>query len=150
MANEEKLTYSDMEGISEAILKMVADFPDLPFAANSKTIQWQSLAATEGIGIFTTSGAVYIRKYISGSYVAQMPFQLLYRCTPTTNRARMSSQEFVEALAKYLENCTATFKDEHLEMQSIERTSAVLKREADNDGNETYMVALNCKYYFKK
>lgn len=100
---EEKLTYSDMEGISEALLQMVADFPELPFAANSKTIQWQSLAASEGIGIFTTSGAIYLQKYISGSYVAQMPFQLMYRCAPTTNRARMSSQEFVDSLAKYLE-----------------------------------------------
>ncbi len=147
---EEKLKYIDMEGISEAILTMVAGYPELPFVANSKTVQWQSLDANEGIGIFTMSGAVYLRKYVSGSYVAQMPFQLMYRCTPTTNRARMSSQEFVEGLAKYLEGCTATFKDTHLEMQSIERTSPVLKREADNDGNETYMVAMNCKYYFKK
>lgn len=151
MANESiPLSVEDMENISEAILRLVANYPDLPFEANSKTIQWQNVDDTEGIGLYTLQGGIYLRRYLNGSYRGQFPFRILYKCNPTSNKTRLNSQELVSDLARWLEKCTATFTDERLKLEKIERTSPVFKNNADESGSEMYTCTLRAEYFFKK
>lgn len=150
MQEKEKLSLIDSETISEAIMEMVAEYPDLPFHASAKNILWQSIADTESIGLFTLQGAVYLSRYVSGSYIAQFPFRIVYKCSPGGNRERMDKQNFVSDLSAWLEKCTATFKDTRILLQSIDRTSPVYKKGADNGGAEEYTCTMNLKYMFKK
>ncbi len=150
MADPTPLSLTDVETISESVLLMVKQYPNLPFTATASNVLWQSLAKTESIGIYTLQGAIYLRKYVSGSYVAQFPFRVVYKVNPTTSKARISKQSFMENLSSWLTGCTATFNDEHITLEKIERTSPVIKIEADADGFEQYTFTMNLIYQFTK
>lgn len=144
------LSITDQESISEAVYRLVSKYPELPFKATESTVRWQALGAGDSIGLFTMAGAVYLRRYVSGSYIGQFPFRIVYKCNPTTSRDRMDSQELLEALSAWLEQCSASLKDGNIEIQSIQRTSLIYKTEADDSGSEQYTCTLNVRYYFRR
>lgn len=150
MAEHEPLIIEDVENISEAILYLIAKYPELPFVANAKTIQWQNINENEGIGIYTMQGAIYLERYISGSYVGQCPIRINYKCNPTTNADRIDGQELVSDISKWLESCSAKFTDSHITIEKIERTSPSYKIQADESGSETYTCSIRVKYFYKK
>lgn len=143
------LSLNDMAGVSEAIVELISKYPELPFKANAQTITWQGLGLGEGIGIITLSGAVYLKKYVSGSFVGQMPFRIEYQSKPTTNKARIKAQRFLESLAYWMETCGIQF-DEEIELQQIERTTPVIKNRVYEDGSEVYSCTMNIQYYKRK
>jgi hypothetical protein len=82
MSDNTPLAISDAESVYNAVYQMLKEFTGYPedFTADSETIKWGSLAK-EGscIGLFPMQGAFYLNQYVSGSYVAQFPFQLAYK-----------------------------------------------------------------------
>lgn len=150
MAEPTPLSLTDIATISEAVLEMVKKYPDLPFTATSTNVLWQSLAKTESIGIYTLQGAIYLRKYVSGTYVAQFPFRVIYKVNPTNTKARINKETFMDGLSNWLPGCTATFTDKKITLEKIERTSPVYKSDADADGYEQYTFTMNLVYQFKK
>lgn len=143
--NEKPLKLTDMAGIEEMIIELISKYPSLPFKASSKTISWQGLGTSDGIGLITLSGAVYIKQYISGGFTAQMPFRIEYQTRPTTTKARLDAQKFVEDLSIWLEQCDATFKED-ITLNKIERDTPVIKNRAYTDGSEVYSCTMNIKY----
>lgn len=144
--DKEPLKIKDMEGVSEAVLTLVSKYPDMP---KNRKVQWQSMDDGECIGLYTLSGAVYLKRYISGAFIGQMPFRIMYQVSPTTNKARINSQKFLEELAKWLETCSAEFRDPKLSIESIERTSPVIMAAAYEDGSEVYQTTMNITYIQK-
>ena len=152
MAEEiEKLTIKDAENAQKAVLELVLKYPRYPntFKADNTTVKWNNMSESTSIGIFSLQGAKYLKKYISGSYKAQMPFQLVYRSSPTTNKASIAAQELVESLGAWLEDNGITFKDEHMEFECISRTSPAFLL-AQNDKTIEYAVNMQLRYYYKK
>ena len=103
---EEKQTLSigEQESIAEAVLRIVAEYSGFPSTVTKKKITLDDLKDAESIGIFPTSGAVILKQYISGSFEAQFPFTIYYKCTPTTNAAVISKRSVLDGLAKWLED----------------------------------------------
>ena len=151
MAEPEKLTIRDAENAQKGILALALAYPDYPnlFKADNTTIRWNSIKTDRSIGLFPIQGAVYLKKYVSGSYVAQMPFQILYKCSPTTNRASIEAQEMLNNLAAWMEESGIEFKDPHLTLQSITRTSPVYSGEQD-EKTVVYAINIQLKYFYKK
>lgn len=151
MAEEEKLTIKDAESAQKAMLALVLEYPGFPrtFKANDDTVKWNSIKADTSIGIFPMQGAVYLKKYVSGSYVAQMPFQMIYKCSPTTNKASLNAQQMLNDLAAWMEESGIEFKDPHLTLQSIDRTSQVFSGGQD-EKTVMYAVNMQFKYFYKK
>nr|DAG83091.1 MAG TPA: Minor capsid protein from bacteriophage [Caudoviricetes sp.] len=151
MEEKEKLTIQDAENAQKGILALALAYPDYPklFKADNTTIRWNSIKADRSIGLFPIQGAVYLKKYVSGSYVAQMPFQILYKCSPTTNRASIEAQEMLNNLAAWMEESGIEFKDPHLTLQSITRTSPVYGGEQD-EKTVVYAINIQLKYFYKK
>lgn len=151
MEEKEKLTIQDSENAQKGVLALAMAYPDYPalFKADNKTIRWNSVNTDRSIGLFPMQGAVYLKKYVSGSYVAQMPFQMVYKCAPTTNKASIEAQEMLNNLAAWMEESGIEFKDPHLTLQSIARTSPVFGSEQD-DKTVMYAVNMQLKYFYKK
>ena len=100
MEEAEKLTISDAENAQKAILNLILQYSKFPnqFRATNKNVKWNSIEEGTSIGIFPLPGAKYIKRYINGSYKAQMPFQIVYRSSPGTNNDSIGSQEVLEEL----------------------------------------------------
>lgn len=151
MAEAEKLTIKDAENAGKGLLALALAYPDYPkgFKADNTTIKWNSINADRSIGLFPMQGAVYSKKYVSGSYVAQMPFQMIYKCSPTTNKAIMDAQDVLNNLAAWMEESGIEFKDPHLTLESIERTSPVFSGGQD-EKMVVYAINMKLKYFYKK
>ena len=151
MAEPEKLTIRDAENAGKGLLALVMAYPDYPrgFKADNSTVKWNSINEDRSIGVFPLQGAVYLKKYISSSYVAQMPFQMIYKCSPTTNKASIDAQEMLNSLAAWMEESGIEFKDPHLTLEAITRTSPVFGG-GQNEKAVTYAVNMQLKYFYKK
>ena len=113
MEEKETLTVKDAENAQRGILELVLSYPGYPdtFQADNSTVKWNSAETDSSIGLYPMQGAMYIKKYVSGSYVAQMPFQMTFKSSPTTNLANLDAQEMLTALADWLEQSDIDFKD---------------------------------------
>ena len=125
MAELKPLALSDAESVYDGILELVKKFPEYPaaFKPSNQTILWNTTADGTCIGLFPLQGAVYLRKFIDGSYVGLLPFEVVYKTSLTTNKANIAAQRFLTALCAWLEACNIDFTDTKLTLESIERTT---------------------------
>lgn len=144
----EPMTIDRQETAGLAVFNLIAEYPELPFDKNAKTLQWQGLGTEEGIGVFVTQGAYYLKKYISGSYVGITPLRIVYKTNPTSNKGRATADKFLNELVQWLSTCTADFEDEHITLEKIERTSPVVLMGTDESGFEQYVCSLNVQSYY--
>lgn len=151
MDEKERLTIEDAESAQKAILSLVLKYPDFPkdFKADNANIRWNRINDTISIGIFPLPGAVYLKRYVSGSYTAQMPFQIIFRSSPTTNKASIDAQAVIEKLSKWLEESGIGFKDTNMSLEGITRTSNVFSSD-QNEKQVDYGVNMQLKYFYKK
>lgn len=148
---EEKATLSieEQQSISEAILRIVASYTDFPKAVTQKKILLDDLKDAESIGIFLTSGAVVLKKYISGSFEAQVPFIICYKCTPTTNAAVISKREVLDGLGQWMEEMEYPSLSDGRKIKSINRTTTTVLSGKTEDGASVFQFGGTLKYFKK-
>ena len=111
MEEVEHLTVGDAENAASAVLTLVLQYPDFPktFKATNKTVRWNTTCDdSTSIGIFPLQGARYIKKYVSGNYTAQFPYQIVFRSSPTTNKTSIDAQTVLDSLAAWWSSRTFT------------------------------------------
>lgn len=150
MAEEKAgLSIEEQESIAEAVLRIVAKYPDFPRSITSKKIFLDNLSDAESIGIFLTAGAVVLKKYISGSFEAQVPFTVDYKCTPTTNAAVIAKREVLDGLGKWMENMEYPMLTGGRKIQSIGRTTTTVLAGKTQDGASVFRFSGTLKYFKK-
>lgn len=144
------LKISDAESAYKAILEMVLQYPSFPrgFTADNTTVRWNMTSKTTSIGLFPLQGAVYLRKYINGSYTAALPFEIIYKTSTTTNKATIEVQDFLADLGRWMESCDIEFSN-GITFDSISRTTPVFIAAQDEKQTE-YAVNLQLNYSFIK
>ena len=78
-----------------------------------------------------------------------MPFQIVCRSSPTSNKANIDAQQLLNDLACWMEDSVIEFKDQHMKLESISRTSPVFG-EGRNEKTTDYAVNLQLKYFYEK
>nr|DAD89652.1 MAG TPA: Minor capsid protein from bacteriophage [Siphoviridae sp. ctnFo11] len=152
MEEVEHLTVGDAENAASAVLALVLQYPVFPktFKANNKTVRWNTTCDdSTSIGIFPLQGARYIKKYVSGNYTAQFPYQIIFRSSPTTNKTSIDAQTVLDKLAEWMEGAGVEFKDVHMQLEAISRTSVVCPVYQDTK-QVGYGVNMQLKYFYKK
>lgn len=151
MADAEKLTISDAENAYKGILELVKKYPDFPstFKASNSNILWNTTSNTPCIALFPLQGAIYLKKYIDGSYVGLLPFEVVYKTSPTTNKANIDAQAMITDLCSWLEDCGIDFSDTKMTLESIERTTPAFVITQDANGTEL-AINMQLKYTYKK
>ena len=151
MNEKETMKIEDSESAQKAILSLVMKYPSFPktFKADNSSVKWNGIEDKTSIGIFPLQGAIYLKKYVSGSYTAQIPFQIVFRSSPTTNKANSDAQTVLEGLAKWLERSGIEFKDQNMKLEGIFRTSNVFSSKQD-ENKVDYGINMQIKYFYKK
>lgn len=147
MADErEKLSIAEQESIATAVLALVKSYPDFPKTIAAKNVHLDDLKDSVCIGIFPTSGAVVTKKYITGSFEAQFPFQVCYKCNPTSDQSKIAARDVMENLAKWIENVKFQEIADGTKIQSIQRTTTVALVGKTEDGNSVFQCSFTLKY----
>ena len=153
----ENLDENEQETLAAAVASMLASCPFLP---STITARFEDMDAAPGqIGIFPQSGSVYLQRFISGAFIGQYAFQLLYRVgAGADDNARADAENLLGAIAEWLEGKNITYKGERFScvkspklsagrtLQSIERTSTAGLLGVRQDGSLDYSITLNLTY----
>lgn len=144
------LSVEEQESIAEALLRLIAEYPDFPETTQESNIHLNDIKAAGDIGIYPASGAVVTKTYVSGSFEAQYPFDLYYKCNPTNNAAAVSANDVLDGLAKWLETAAYPELSDGRKIQSIRRTTTVVLAGKTEDKSSVYQCGCVLKYYKKK
>lgn len=147
---KQKLSVDEQGSIAQAVLQLVKSYPDFPKTITAKKILMDDIKGSEDIGIFPTSGAVVLKKYVSGSFEAQFPFVIDYKCAPTANDAFIKKRSILDNLAKWLENAEYPALSDGRRIQSIERTTTTASAGKTPDGNSVFRCGFTLKYFKKR
>lgn len=151
MADErQSLDIDEQNNIAEAVLRIVAGYPDFPATLTEKKVHLDSIDNPEEIGIFPTSGAVIVKQYISGSFEAQFPFMICYKCTPTTNQAVIEKRKVLENLCKWISSMDYPALSDGRKIEKIELTTNVVMVGKDESGASIFQCGCRLKYFKKR
>lgn len=151
MADEKQsLDIEEQNNIAEALLRIVAGYPDFPSTITEKKVHLDSVNNEEEIGVLPTAGAVIIKQYISGSFEAQFPFMVCYKCNPTTNQAVIDKRTLLENLCKWMKTMEYPALSEGRKILQIEQTTNVVKAGEDNSGASIFQCGCRLKYFKKR
>ncbi len=151
MADPIPLSIRDQEDAAHAVLELLLKYPGYPasFEPSNKNVLYNMIADDQSFGIFPMQGAVYVKKYVSGTYIGQFPFELVYKSSPTRNVTMLEAQELLNNIGRWLENCSIGFSDTRITEQSMVRTSPVFP--VSQTEQETQLgMTLRFTYQFKQ
>ena len=151
MADErQRLDIMEQQNIAEAVLRIVAGYPDFPSTITEKKVHLDSVNEAEEIGVVPTAGAVIVKQYISGSFEAQFPFVICYKCNPTTNQAVIEKRTVLENLCKWMRDMPYPALSDGRKILQIEQTTNVVKIGEDKSGASIFQCGCKLKYFKKR
>ena len=86
-----------------------------------------------------------LRRYITGGYLGQYQFRLILRTQSLTDDERLSADEMLETMAKYIESADAPELDPNIKNVSFESTGAAIVS-AFEDGSYDHALTFNMTY----
>lgn len=101
MAQEKKyeaLSTEEQEAIGKAIYGIMTECPAIPKSIRKSYGDINS----NTIGMFAENGAIVRERFVSGAFIAQFPFTLLYRSKPDSDDERMAREQTLSNIAKWL------------------------------------------------
>ena len=122
--------------VGEMIYDKVRVYENLPAGIE---VDYQGLKGINHLGFMTTPGGKITKRFITGGFAAQLPFQLLYKTTPTTNSTNFNAENFVDDLADWLEQRPYPELSDGRVVTSIVMDSITYISTADNDGSVVFV-----------
>lgn len=142
----ELLTGTECSTVAEALYELVQKYPQ---KNGDPKIEFDALGTNKSLAVFVAGGR-YKKKYVSGSFTAEVNFSIVYKSQPRTSVQRIDRQEFVGGIVQWLEHT----KDFPLLTgnRTITKITAVgmpYKSDADDKGNEIYAADAVMEYMKK-
>lgn len=155
--NQQPLDIEEQEAITAVVTLMLMQCPAVQ---NRKiTTRVEELITTPNIiGVFPTSGSVYLKKYISGSFTAQQAFNIKYRVSPTDDTDKVDAAETLNRVGQWLEGREVTIDGEIYQIAdypaltegrtitTIERQSNAFLAALSDDGAADYQINIRVQY----
>lgn len=120
------------------LLKQKEDDIELCFEANN--IEGAS------VGLYSETGAVYLKKNILGGFKALVPFILRYKATPKTDKARLAMMDYLNNLSEWLVSQERPELSGERTVELIEQTELTYLEFVNDDGSITYSAKFELKY----
>lgn len=155
---QQVLDISEQKAVSEALIRMIQKSP---MVEGTKTKVRHATVDLNIIGEFAQQGTVYVKKYVSGSFIGQYAYFLRYRVKPTSDSDKIKAEQRLDALSRWLEGQRVEWNgqvyrlvaypplDEERQIETITNTSGVFMADAGNDGTIDYQVHMNLQYFKK-
>lgn len=136
------IPWEESEQAARALVSWLNTWADWP--AGVKDIDYEHLP-TDGVGMCVSSiqGAYKTKRYITGGYVAQYQFKLIYRAQPTDNDDRLNATEILNRYAAWAEqNPEKPALGAHAVVRSIKRDSNAALFATYQDGSADYQILM--------
>lgn len=141
--NTTPLSGSEYRRVGALIYDKIANYANLP---NGCEVDYQGINGINHIGFLTAPGGKLLRKFVTGGFEAQLPFQILYKTMPTDNNLSYEAQNLVDDLADWLETKPYPDLTDDRVVTSIIMDSTTYRSEAQDDGSIVFVRNGNVVY----
>lgn len=150
------LNAGEQEAIGKAVVLLINTCPFI----NGIDVIYEDIAVG-AMGVFPTSGTVYLKRFVTGMFIGRYAFQILYRIRPGADETKVREEKRLDALADWLEGRTVTFNGIEYQMVAApeltdDRTLRMIEKSTNasiagvlQDGSIDYQVYLQLEYQKK-
>lgn len=131
----------EAEQIARAVRAWLNGYPGKP----TNMVDVEFLGETAGLALETIQAAYKTRQYITGGYMAQYQFAILYRTIPGTAGERLSADEILNNYAAWAEANPPELPSPCLLTRIQRNTNAALLNRAET-GAETHQILMSIFY----
>lgn len=138
--NKELLPLKERTNILELIYNQLNNYPEI----SDIEVCFESFGENASISLFSQMGAVYLKKFIVGEYRGFIPFYIIYRSNPKTDKQKLNKIKYLNELAEWL--CKNIPKANDIEIEKLLQTSNPFKDDANEAGDNDYIVTFELTY----
>lgn len=144
----ERLSAKEYEVIGNALWELVKSYPREMEDPNV-IAQYDALGAESSLAVLVDGGR-YKKKYISGSFIAEVNFRVAYKSSPTTSPDRIDAQAFVGRIVSWLETTNnLPLLTDSREITKITLQNMPYKYESETDKSIVYAANAVMEYIKK-
>lgn len=145
MPNEEitPLSSNEYSEIGLALFEAINRYTGLP---DGVRLDYQKLDGAGHIGFFTSPGGKYISEDVTGGFVAQMPFDIVYMLNATNNEQLLAAEEILNGLADYLAEKPYPSLTGGRTVEKVYMNSTTYRTKAGDDGSVAFARSGVLKY----
>lgn len=141
----EPLSTTECKTIADALYKLVNECPE----RGGLKAEFDALGANQSLAVFVVSGR-YKKKYVSGSFSAEVTFSVGYKGYSNTSDQRIDQQEFVGEIVTWLESAEDLPRlTDNRTITKINALGVPYKGEAEKNGSITYYADAVMEYMKK-
>lgn len=137
------LSSKEYDAIGEALFELINGYPRLP---DGVKLDYQSIDGINHIGFFTAPDGKYLFESVTGGFEAQLSFDIMYKCSATSNGQRLRAEEFLNDIAEYLSEKPYPSLTAGRTIEKISMNSTTYRSKAEEDGSVTYVRSGMLKY----
>lgn len=142
MAQNSYVSNAETDKISRRMLAWLNTYPDSPVSL----IEFEYLKADEPcIALSTIQGAYKTKQYITGGYVAQYQYKVIYRIKGTGNNERLKADEVLNAMGDWMADHENAPNIGHRVLRIVCDSRSSLFAAYDN-GDEDHQILMTMTY----
>lgn len=140
-------TFQEVDQISRYMLVWANTFPDKPVDVIKYEFLDVDSGEESGMALSTIQGTYITKQYLSGDYLAEYQFKVIYRIKPgNSNDKRLKADETLNRFGDWARTQKPDLGD-GIRTILIEPTTQSSKFAAYEDGYEDYQILMKLTYY---
>lgn len=140
-------TFQEVDQISRYMLVWANTFPDKPVDVIKYEFLDVDSGEESGMALSTIQGTYITKQYLSGDYLAEYQFKVIYRIKPgNSNDKRLKADEMLNQFGDWARTQKPDLGD-GIRTILIEPTTQSSKFAAYEDGYEDYQILMKLTYY---
>lgn len=140
-------TFQEVDQISRYMLVWANTFPDKPVDVIKYEFLDVDSGEESGMALSTIQGTYITKQYLSGDYLAEYQFKIIYRIKPgNSNDKRLKADEMLNQFGDWARTQKPDLGD-GIRTILIEPTTQSSKFAAYEDGYEDYQILMKLTYY---
>ena len=132
--NTAPLSGTEYRRVGALIYDRICSYPNLPCE-----VDYQGINGINHIGFLTTPGGKILKRYVTGAFQAQLPFEIALKSMPTDNNLSFNAESLVDDIADWLEERPYPELSDGRVVTQIIMDSITYRSEAQDDGSIVFV-----------
>lgn len=135
--NTTPLSGSEYKRVGALIYDRICSYPNLPDGCE---VDYQGINGVGHLGFLTAPGGKILKRYVTGAFQAQLPFEVLYKVAlAVDNSESFNSENLVDDIAEWLEERPYPSLSDERVITQIVMDSVTYRSEAQDDGSVVFV-----------
>ena len=128
--------------VCRSLIAWLSNYDDKPCAR----LDFEHLNERKGLALSVIQGAYKTKRYIDGTYEAQLQFKIIYRDIPDGESARLDMDEVLNEYGSWAEIATPPILGDNINFKRLRRDTAAAMFARYENGAEDHQILMTLTY----